>query len=148
MHDVYLHVNLDGLDPEVAPGIVDNPVPGGLSLQDLEEATQAVADRFRIRAAALTTHNPELDEDEKTLRAGLRIHRALGGLRQRREANWTRARHVAPEDPAECRAVGHVVPESHHPSQIASRPARAGVRPTSGPVALSCSSQGETRKSR
>ena len=73
MHDVYLHVDLDGLDPEVAPGIVDNPVPGGLSLQDLEEATQAVADRFRIRAAALTTYNPELDEDEKTLRAGLRI---------------------------------------------------------------------------
>jgi arginase len=27
---VYLHVDLDGLDPDVAPGIVDTPVPGGL----------------------------------------------------------------------------------------------------------------------
>ncbi len=29
--------------------------------------------RFRIRAAALTTYNPDCDQEEKTLRAGLRI---------------------------------------------------------------------------
>jgi arginase family enzyme len=28
--EVYLHIDLDGFDPEVAPGTVDDPVPGGL----------------------------------------------------------------------------------------------------------------------
>ncbi len=71
--EVYLHVDMDGLDPAVAPGIVDPPVPGGLSLQDMEEVVRAVTARFHVRAAALTTYNPDLDQDDKTLRAGLRI---------------------------------------------------------------------------
>ncbi len=79
VQEVYLHVDLDALDPQVAPGIVDSPVPGGLSLQDMEEAVRAVAARFRVRAAALTTYNPDLDQDEKTLRAGLRIIELLAG---------------------------------------------------------------------
>jgi arginase len=64
VQEVYLHVDLDALDPQVAPGIVDSPVPGGLSLQDMEGAVRAVAARFRVRAAALTTYNPDLDQDE------------------------------------------------------------------------------------
>lgn len=77
VQEVYLHVDLDVLDPQVAPGIVDYPVPGGLALQDMEEAIRAVAARFRIRAMALTTYNPDLDQDEKTLQAGLRIIEVL-----------------------------------------------------------------------
>lgn len=73
VQEVYLHVDLDALDPAFAPGIVDTPVAGGLSLHDLEEAVRAVAGRFRVIAVALTTYNPELDEDEKTLRAGLHV---------------------------------------------------------------------------
>lgn len=73
VEEVYLHVDLDAFDPDVAPGIVDDPVPGGLSLQEMEEIIHGVTARFRIRAAALTTYNPELDQDDKTLRAGLRI---------------------------------------------------------------------------
>jgi arginase len=30
--DVYLHIDFDGFAPEVTPGIVDEPVPGGLTL--------------------------------------------------------------------------------------------------------------------
>jgi arginase len=71
--DVYLHVDLDALDPEVAPGIVDAPVPGGLSPEDAEDVVRAVGERFRIGAAAVTTFNPERDEDEKTLRTALRL---------------------------------------------------------------------------
>jgi arginase len=73
VEDVYVHVDLDALDPEVAPGVVDEPVPGGLSLQELEDAVRAIAARFRIRAAAVTTYNPELDRDDMTLRAAVRI---------------------------------------------------------------------------
>ena len=76
--EVYLHFDLDGLDPRVAPGVVDAPVPGGLSLDDAEEVLSAVGARFRIRAAALTTYNPARDENEKTLRASLRILELLG----------------------------------------------------------------------
>lgn len=35
--EIYLHVDNDALDPAAAPGIVDEPVPGGLSLEQLEE---------------------------------------------------------------------------------------------------------------
>jgi arginase len=75
---VYLHVDNDALDPAVAPGIVDEPVPGGLSLEQLEEVVRAVTVRFRIRAATLATYTPERDEDERTLRAGLRVIELLG----------------------------------------------------------------------
>jgi arginase len=66
--DVYLHIDLDGLDPEVAPGIVDEPVSGGLSRQDVEDVVRGVAERFGLRAVALTTYNPERDRDGQTLR--------------------------------------------------------------------------------
>jgi arginase len=73
VHEVYLHIDLDGLDPKVAPGIVDPPVPGGLSLEDLETVIRETAARFRIKAATLTTYNPELDVDDTTLRTALGI---------------------------------------------------------------------------
>jgi arginase len=75
--EVYLHVDHDSLDATVAPGVSDLPVPDGLSLEDLEGAIRSIASRFRIRAAALTNYNPERDEDDKTLRAGLRIIPAI-----------------------------------------------------------------------
>ncbi len=73
VQEVYLHIDLDALDPQVAPGLVDVPVPGGLSMPQMEEVIRAVAARFRLRAVALATYNPDLDQEEKTLRAGLRI---------------------------------------------------------------------------
>jgi hypothetical protein len=39
----------------------------------VEEVVRAVAARFQLRAVALTTYNPECDQEEKTLRTGLRI---------------------------------------------------------------------------
>jgi arginase len=76
--EIYLHVDNDALDPAAAPGIVDEPVPGGLSLEQLEDVVTAVTARFRIRAATLATYTPERDEDERTLRAGLRVIELLG----------------------------------------------------------------------
>jgi arginase len=73
VEEVYLHVDNDALDPTVAPGIVDEPVPGGLSLEQLEEVVRAVTARFRLRAVALTTFTPARDREDRTLRAGLRV---------------------------------------------------------------------------
>ena len=83
VRSVYLHIDLDGLDPGVAPGIVDPPVAGGLSAHDLEAIIRGVGDRFRIRAAALTTYNPDRDADGRTLwtvvRAAALIAESAGG---------------------------------------------------------------------
>src|SRR5260370_12664348 len=84
VREIYLHIDMDVLSLEVAPGLVMPPVEGGVSLLDMEEIMIAVAGRFRIRAATLATYNPDLDRDEKTLRAGLRIMEALAeGLTDR-----------------------------------------------------------------
>ena len=71
--DVYLHIDFDAFAPDVAPATVDEPVPGGLSLADAETVVTATIERFRIRAATLATYTPERDEDDKTLRAGVRL---------------------------------------------------------------------------
>jgi arginase len=71
--EIYLHVDLDAFAPEVAPGVADEPVPGGLSFEDAERIIRTSAERFRIRAATLATYTPAADEDERTLRLGSRL---------------------------------------------------------------------------
>ena len=71
VRDVYLHIDLAGLDPEIAPGIVDPPVPGGLALDELDHLIRAVSARFPLAAAAITTYVPELDPEDRTLEAVL-----------------------------------------------------------------------------
>ena len=58
---VYLHIDLDALDPSIAPGIVDAPVPHGLSLEQLDEVLDAVTGRLALGAVALTTYTPRRD---------------------------------------------------------------------------------------
>jgi arginase len=82
--EIYLHVDFDGFAPEIAPGIVDEPVPGGISLEQAETIVGAAGDRFRIRAATLATYTPETDEDDKTLRVALRLIDLIGEHAARR----------------------------------------------------------------
>jgi arginase len=76
--EVYLHIDFDGFAPEIAPGIVDEPVPGGLSREDAETIIGAVGERFRIRAATLATYTPERDEHGKTLNLALGLIETIG----------------------------------------------------------------------
>jgi arginase len=78
VRDVYLHVDFDGFDPEVAPGVVDEPVPGGMSREDAEMIVRAITERFRVKAATLATYTPPLDRDDRTLRLGVRLIETLG----------------------------------------------------------------------
>jgi arginase len=71
VREVYLHVDFDAFAPELAPGIADEPTPGGLSIEQAETIIGATADRFRIRAATLATYAPERDNEERTLRVAL-----------------------------------------------------------------------------
>ena len=77
VHEVYLQVDMDALDPRVAPGVVDEPVPGGLSLEQMQETIRAVCTRFGVRAATIATYNPERDRDGITLRTGLALIETL-----------------------------------------------------------------------
>jgi arginase len=76
--EVYLHIDFDAFAPEVAPGIVDTPVPGGLALEDAEAIIAATMERFAIRAVTLATYTPAHDEDDKTLHVALRILELVG----------------------------------------------------------------------
>jgi len=75
-HEVYLHLDVDVIDPRYAPG-VGFPVEGGLSVEAVEEAVRAVSERFRVVAASLTAYEPDADDGDKTLRAGLRLMGAV-----------------------------------------------------------------------
>ncbi len=76
--DIYLHIDFDGFSPDVAPGIVDEPVPGGLSEEQAEAVIHGAGDRFRLRAATLATFTPERDDGDKTLRLALRLVELIG----------------------------------------------------------------------
>jgi agmatinase len=54
----YLSIDLDVLDPSVAPA-VGTPVPGGLMLHELEDAIAAIAQSTRIEALDLVELNPD-----------------------------------------------------------------------------------------
>jgi arginase len=73
VRDVYLHVDLDAFTPELAPGIADESVPGGLTLEQAKTIIRATAERFRIQAATLATYAPDRDRDERTLRLALSL---------------------------------------------------------------------------
>jgi arginase len=76
--DVYLHVDFDAFAPEVAPGIADEPVPGGLSREDAEMIIRRTTERFRVRAVTLATYTPERDVNETTLELALGLFSMLG----------------------------------------------------------------------
>ena len=77
--DLYLHVDIDVLDPEVAPANAYQP-DGGLQLEELREALEMIGDRFQVRAAALACYDPELDAAGKGLEAGLEVLRMFGDI--------------------------------------------------------------------
>jgi arginase len=78
--EVYLHIDLDAFDPDVAPGIVDDPVPGGLSPGDGALVVRAVLERFRVRAVTLAAYVPARDPDGRTLDLQLRLVELLAGV--------------------------------------------------------------------
>ena len=74
---VYVHLDLDVLDPakvgranEFAPG-------GGFSAENLETALGMVRERFSVAAAGLASYDPAFDADGRVLGAALACARVL-----------------------------------------------------------------------
>ena len=73
VRDVYVHVDLDVLDPATQGRANALAAPDGLTLDEVDSAIRLVARDFRVRAAALTAYDPALDEDGRVCRAALRL---------------------------------------------------------------------------
>src|SRR5262249_38410140 len=74
--EVYLHFDLDALDPEFAPG-AGYRCPDGISLAQARQGIAMTGDRFRIRAAAITNYNPAYEGDGRTLNAAWELFQAV-----------------------------------------------------------------------
>ena len=73
---VYLHIDLDVLDPEVAQ-INPYQAPNGLTVEEILDIVSAIADHLPLRAAALTAFDPQRDESGAGGEAALKIASAL-----------------------------------------------------------------------
>jgi arginase len=80
LHDraarVYLHIDLDSLDP--SEGTANQySTPGGLSCAQLMAAVADVFDRFDVVAASITAYNPDSDTDGKMATTATRLLAAV-----------------------------------------------------------------------
>lgn len=69
---VYLHLDLDVLDPEAATAN-QYAVPGGLMVNQVEEAIGLVARHFPICASAITAYDPAFDPGNRMPSAAIRF---------------------------------------------------------------------------
>jgi len=69
---VYLHLDLDVLDPSVGR-VNQYAAPDGLSLAQLERAVAAVGEAVPIVAATLSAYDPSFDDDGRVCAAALRL---------------------------------------------------------------------------
>jgi arginase len=76
--DAYLHVDFDVFAPDVAPGVADEPVPGGLTKAQADLIIRETCDRFRLRAVTMATYAPARDEASKTQALALGLIDVVG----------------------------------------------------------------------
>jgi arginase len=69
---VYLHLDLDVLDPVLSPG-VNFQAPGGITPDELYKAVQRIPTKIPIAAAAIANFNPDRDRDHRTLTIARRL---------------------------------------------------------------------------
>ncbi len=68
VEDVYLHLDLDVLDPSEGRANA-LAAPDGLTLSALREAVRLIAELFRVRAVAVSAYDPSFDEGGSVCRA-------------------------------------------------------------------------------
>jgi arginase len=81
VHDIYVHIDLDVLDPATHGPANVFAAPDGLTVDQLASVLRSAASRFRVRAAALTAYDPSLDDDGRMCRAALALLEALADAR-------------------------------------------------------------------
>ncbi len=74
---VYLHLDIDVLDPSISPG-VNFSTPGGIAPEQLYQAIRTVAAVIPIAAATIANFNPDRDREDRTLRIAEKLVAILG----------------------------------------------------------------------
>lgn len=73
---VYIHVDIDGIDPVDAPAVASR-TPGGVAEAALVELIRQIGKRTRIRAAGIAEYDPRYDQGDATRNLCVRIAREL-----------------------------------------------------------------------
>ena len=73
---VYVHLDLDVLDPDGAPANEFAP-PEGLRPEELEEGIREIQGRFTLAGVGVASYDPEHDNGGQVLRAGVRLMEVL-----------------------------------------------------------------------
>lgn len=76
---VYLHLDLDVLDPLVGRANGFAVPPGGLTRGELLDAVRLVTDRFRVVGAGLASYDPRLDADGAVFTTAVAALAAMAG---------------------------------------------------------------------
>ena len=69
---VHISLDLDALDPEVAPG-VGTPVPGGLTYREAHLACELIAESGIVGSFEVVESNPILDRENRTARTAVEL---------------------------------------------------------------------------
>ena len=69
---IYLHLDLDVLDPDISPG-VNFSEPGGITPDQLFDAVKHVIATDKLGAVAIANFNPDRDRENRTLRIARRL---------------------------------------------------------------------------
>ena len=77
---VHLSLDLDLLDPSVAPG-VGTPVHGGITYREAHTAIERIADQTTVRSVDLVEVNPILDQHNKTAELAVELLASALGTR-------------------------------------------------------------------
>lgn len=69
---VYLHIDLDVLNPGISPG-VNCTKPGGIAPDQLYETIRLIGTKLPLAAATIANYNPDRDPEDRTLRIAARL---------------------------------------------------------------------------
>lgn len=76
VREVYVHLDLDVLNPALVAPANEFAPPGGLAAEEAEEAIRLLRDRFVLAAAGIASYDPKYD-DGKVLSAAINLSKAL-----------------------------------------------------------------------
>lgn len=78
--EIHLSLDLDGLDPQHAPG-VGTPVPGGISYREAHLMMEILADSHKVRSLDVVEVNPILDARNGTAQLAVELVAGVFGQR-------------------------------------------------------------------
>jgi arginase len=73
---IYLHFDLDVLDPTRAPAN-EFAAPGGITVSQIQEAIEMIGQRFTICACGVASYDPRYDREDEVLTAGMTIIKSV-----------------------------------------------------------------------